>query len=231
MENFIRNNYPKAIPGLELTKQCTDELFNDHGFKPESTVLATSVCSDEIIRSATNFRDYLDINSPFQLGGLAGFPFTGVTGLKAFAAHIPDEGAAIILYGPHIGISAKGEVGIMKRHGQILESTCCGALVASLGSLEMGPSPEADSEYDYQLWKIESELHPHRDKILGKPIPLVNATEVMYERIDNRIHDLLNKASDSLKGRKIALVGGVIINTDTDLPDWFDLKNFEVLEF
>lgn len=191
--------------------------------------MATSVCSDEIVRTVTNFRDYLGSDSPFQLGGLAGYPFTGLTGLKAFAAHVPDGGSTIIQYGPHIGVSKTGEVGTIQRLGQLHESSCCGALQATLAALE-GESEPADQELDFQLWKIEKELGGQREAILDHPIPLVAATDQMFDLIDRTIHSMIKASSDLLKGHRIALIGGIIINTDYNLPDWFDLRNFEVLE-
>jgi hypothetical protein len=99
MEQFIRKYYPDARDGEDFTRECIGKLVKDHEFDLSKTLLATSVCSDEIIRSATNFRDYLENSHPFTIGGLAGYPFSGITGFKAFASHIPDGGAAIILYG------------------------------------------------------------------------------------------------------------------------------------
>lgn len=231
MENFIRNNYPSAREGKQVTRKCIQELSTVHGFDLDHTIMATSVCSDEIVRSTTNFREYLGHQNPFALGGLAGYPFVGQTGFKAFASHVPDHGFILILYGSHIGISRNGEVGVMQRRGQMLESSCCGALQASLKSLELGTEPEADADYDYQQWKIETEVHEERDRILKGSIPLVQATEVMFSAIDRRIRELLERTRDDFRGRKVALVGGIIINTDLDLPDWFDLRHFEVLGF
>ncbi|MEX0769795.1 MAG: hypothetical protein WD035_03625 [Balneolaceae bacterium] len=206
-----------------------NKLEGEHQFDLSKTILGTSVCSDEIIRSTTNFRDYASVENPFQLGGLAGFPFSGLTGLKAFAAHIPDSGSAIILYGPHIGISKNGEIGVMQRHGQILETTCCGALQASLSALQKKSEP-ADPELDYQLWRIEEELGKKSNDILAHEQPLVQTTEVMFDVIHSQIETLIHAAGEPLKGKKIALIGGIIINTDFDLPDWFELRRFEVRE-
>lgn len=231
MENFIRQNYPHAEKGLELTRDCVETLVSRHGFDLKKTLLATSVCSDEIIRSATNFREYLDSENPFQLGGLAGFPFAGLTGLQAFAGHIPDDGFAIIQYGPHIGVSKNGEIGKMKRLGQILESSCCGALQATLKDFEASRKPAADSDLDYQLWKIENSLVSNCEFILSHSIPLVAVTDCMFNVIQQRIEMLVKTSANSWNGIKVALIGGIIINTDHNLPDWFDLRQFDVVEY
>ncbi|MGF1669053.1 MAG: hypothetical protein ACFCU6_01290 [Balneolaceae bacterium] len=226
MKSVIKKYFPNAEEGEYYTKKSVDKLTGN-GFDLKKTLLATSVCSDEIIRSATNFRDYLANESPFQLGGLAGFPFTGITGFKAFASHIPDGGAAIIQFGPHIGVSKNGNVGTMFRHGQLLESTCCGALQASLNVLEVKGKPAADKEFDYQQWTIENELIKRKERILSGDQKLIKATEVMFEVIKDRINKII-EASGVFDGKKIALIGGIIINADHGSPDWFDEKVFDI---
>jgi len=233
----IKSFYPNAEKGDDYTSRTIQKLKDDHGFVIDKTILATSVCSDEIIRSATNFRDYVALNMPFQLGGLAGFPFTGLTGVAAFASHVPDDGCAIFLYGPHIGISGSNELGKVIRTGQLLESTCCGALIGAVNSFESdneGPDPE----FDYQQWKLAEQLKSEKEKILNSSNALMNssnalisATDVMFGRISHRIKKLLEKSEHLFEGNKVALMGGIIINTDFGEPDWFDERELEIFEF
>jgi hypothetical protein len=58
------------------------------------------------------------IKGPFNFGGLAGLPFTGITGLNAFAHHVPEEGTALLFVGPHIGYNEKEGWGKILRHDQ-----------------------------------------------------------------------------------------------------------------
>jgi len=227
----IKSFYPKAEKGDDYTSRTVQILKDDYGFDIKKTILATSVCSDEIIRSATNFRDYVSLNMPFQLGGLAGFPFTGLTGLGAFASHVPDDGCAIFLYGPHIGISASNEIGKVIRTGQLLESTCCGALMGAVKSIKAGKDSEPDPEFDYQQWKLTEQLKTEKEKILQSDDPLISATDVMFQRISIRIKKLLDKSEHLFEGNKVALMGGIIINTDFGEPDWFEERELEVFEF
>ncbi len=230
MEQFIRKYYPKARDGEDFTRECIGNLVKDNEFDLSKTLLATSVCSDEIIRSATNFRDYLENGHPFTLGGLAGYPFSGITGFKAFASHIPDGGAAIILYGPHIGVSKDGTIGIVKRVGQGKSSSCCGALKASVRKLSMDQFPEADAELDYQMHSIDEGMKSNKGKILLHDEPLVAATNLMYEQIHERVHKLMNESEEAFSGHKVALIGGIIINTDAELSDWFEVRSLETIE-
>lgn len=227
----IKSYYPKAEEGEEYTARCIEKLRSDHGFNMDRTILAASVCSDEIILSATNFREHVAMETPFQLGGLAGFPFTGETGLKAFAAHIPDDGSAIILYGPHIGVSKSNEPGLVVRSGQNQESTCCGALVGAVNSFENEELHQFDEEFDYQQWKITEKLKANRKDIEANSQPLVEATDRMYDLIDHRIKALVDKTRNHFQGKTIALVGGIIVNTDHGSPDWFEEREFEVHSF
>lgn len=227
----IKTFYSNAEKGDDYTARVIKTLKNDHGFNLEKTILGTSVCSDEIIRSATNFRDYASLNTPFQLGGLAGFTFTGLTGFGAFAAHVPDDGCAIILYGPHIGVSANNDPGKIVRTGQSKESTCCGALVEAVKKIQSDNKNEPDPEYDYQQWKLTLQLKSERDQITNSQYPLVTATDVMFNIISQRIKELFNKSQDLFMGNKVALMGGIIINTDIGVPDWFEEREFEVYEF
>lgn len=227
----IKSFYPKAEKGDEYTSRTIKKLKDDHGFDIDKTILATSVCSDEIIRSATNFRDYVSLNSPFQLGGLAGFPFTGLTGFAAFASHVPDDGCAIFLYGPHIGISGSNELGKVIRTGQLLESTCCGALMGAVKSFESENESGPDPEFDYQQWKLTEQLKSEKEKILNSDNALISATDVMFGRISHRIKKILEKSEHLFDGNKVALMGGIIINTDFGQPDWFDERELEVFEF
>lgn len=231
LEKLIRSYYPEAKDGNEITRECMDKLLSEDNFVPEKTILGTSVCSDEIVRTATNFRDYLSSETPFSLGGLAGFPFTGVTGFHAFAGHIPDDGFAVIQYGPHIGISSNGQLGSVMRVGQRLETTCCGALKASVGAMRDGSAGSRDNDLDYQQWKLEEQLGERKEDILNHKEPLKLATDLIFEKINHRIKKLLEKSASAFEGNKVALVGGIIINTDHGHPDWFDLREFSVESF
>ncbi len=227
----IKTLYPGAEEGEAYTEKRVKTLQTDYGFDLDKTILAASVCSDEIIRSATNFRDYVAVETPFQLGGLAGFPFTGLTGFGAFSAHIPEDGAAIIIYGPHIGMSEKQGIGKVIRSGQHKESSCCGALVGAVNTLQSDDAGEPDRDYDYQQWKLIDELKEGRDQIVSSDDPLSAATDIMFDKISARIKSLVEKSSPQLSNLKIALLGGIIINTDAGKADWFEEREFDVRTF
>jgi hypothetical protein len=206
-------------------------LKNEHCYELTKTILATSICSDEVSQSVSKFRVHVSLPKPFQLGGLAGFPFTGITGFNAFAGHIPDDGFAIIVYGPHIGISGSDQPGKVLRSGQLLETSCCGALLGILNQFTTEGSNMPDQDLDYQQWTLTHQLDEIQQSVSTMDEPLINMTDLMFIQINKRIKKLIDKTKGQFKGKKVALIGGVIINTDTGLPDWFDEREFSVHTF
>ena len=51
-----------------------------------------------------------------------------------------------------------------------------------------------------------------------------------YEIINKKIHEHLRSCKDEFHVDQVALLGGIIINTDYGLDDYFDARNFEVID-
>ena len=82
----ISTAFPYALTNMELVDKIKN-MLSDYGYG-KSTLVATSLCCDEVNRPLEE--DLQDaFGEHFNLGGLAGFPFGGVTGFGAFAHHIP----------------------------------------------------------------------------------------------------------------------------------------------
>ncbi|MFU8813031.1 MAG: hypothetical protein ACNA78_08685 [Balneolaceae bacterium] len=230
LTNEIKSHFPNAKEGRELTKECVQQLTDHHGFDMHKSLVATSVCSDEVIRSATNFRDYIAHADVFQIGGLAGFPFTGMTGLKAFASHIPDEGGAIIIYGPHIGFREEEGIGYVQRAGQHKATSCCGALIGALAHCQSGSTALPDAELDAQQRHITEKVAGALETHDAGTDPLIHVTNAIYNDIHRHVRTLFERTASSFEHYRVAFVGGVIINTDAGQPDWFDLRHFDVVQ-
>lgn len=163
------------------------------------------------------------------MGGLDGFPFTGLTGMAAFASHVPDDGAVFIYYGPHIGISKDGKIGEINRHGQHKSSGCCGAAKVGLGKLiENSIQLNGLTDLDYQMNTIEQILLEQKNRILEANEPLFEATEVIFEAIDKRINELVEKTI--YKCNYVILVGAILINSDSDIGSFTQTKRFDVID-
>ena len=206
----IRTYYPTANYAGLLAEELLAYL-KMLGFKPEEVMTANSICSDDI--NAMQFPiTNTGLLGPFYLGGLDGFPFTGLTGVQAFAHHMPKDGALLIYYGPHIGITKKGVIGKVLREGQDHDSNCCGAAQAALDQINNRPTEP--SLLDYQEDTIVQLFQKNKDRIVKEPYPIQEATEVMFEAIEERLQLLIAKSRAEFRGKYLILIGSVFINVD-----------------
>ena len=114
---IIHQHYPNATTTIDNVNTLIDFVENELDLETSQIMLADSICSDDVnsIQYPSRAHEFL---GPFKMGGLNGFPFTGLTGMGAFASHVPDEGAVFVYYGPHIGVSKNGAIGEIHRVGQ-----------------------------------------------------------------------------------------------------------------
>ncbi len=225
---IIQKWYPNAITTIDSVNKIIDFVEYELDLEPKQVMLADSICSDDVnsIQYPARTQEFL---GPFKMGGLDGFPFTGLTGMGAFASHVPDEGAVFIYYGPHIGITKDGTIGEIHRIGQSKNSSCCGAAKGALGKLKNNQIEAGNiSELDYQMNTIEQILYQEKDRILNAPHPLYEATEVMYEAIDKRINELVEKTKYNCK--YVILAGAILINSDSDMGSFTQIRRFDVID-
>lgn len=225
---IIRQWYPNAITTIDSVNRFIDFIEEHLNLEPEQVMLADSVCSDDVnsIQYPARTKELL---GPFKMGGLDGFPFTGLTGMGAFASHVPDNGAVFIYYGPHIGITKTGTIGEIHRFGQHKNSGCCGAAKGALAKLMNDQIVEGNvTDLDYQMNTLEQILLKQKERIISATTPLFEATEVIYEAIDARICELVSKTSYNCK--YVILMGAVLINSDTDMGSYTSAKRFELID-
>ena len=225
---IIRKWYPGAITTIDSVNKIIDYIEEVLELEPQQVMFADSICSDDVnsIQYPVRSKEFL---GPFKMGGLDGFPFTGLTGMRAFASHVPDDGAVFIYYGPHIGITKTGEIGEIHRHGQNRDSSCCGAAVGALNRLKHNQIAEGFiSEMDYQMNNIEQILYKQRERILNASEPIFEANEVIYEAIDARICELVAKTEFHCK--YVIMIGAILINSDSDMGSFTQARRFEVID-
>ncbi|MDG3004295.1 hypothetical protein [Paludisphaera mucosa] len=164
--DHVRPYYPKARWSsfyIELFLLYAKVL---HGAKEEQVAFLASICSDDLNSVSMPKTDMI---GPFNQGGLDGYPFSGITGLGAFSHHIPDCGVALMLFGPHVGITDDQQVGMVVRPGQGKATTCCGAAAAALKALEEGTiaplEPHCYPVNDYQQERIRQTVLEHQEEI------------------------------------------------------------------
>lgn len=225
---IIRKWYPHAVTTIESVNKLIDYLEDELNTEPCHVMFADSICSDDVnsIQYPARAKEFL---GPFKLGGLDGFPFAGLTGMAALASHIPDHGAALIYYGPHIGITKAGTLGEIHRMAQHKNSACCGAAKGALTKLTANQIQEGlATELDYQMNTLEQVLFAQKERILKASIPLYEATEVIYEAIDQRINELVEKTIYNCK--HVILLGAILINSDSDMGSFTEARRFDIID-
>ncbi|MES2558129.1 MAG: hypothetical protein V4590_00195 [Bacteroidota bacterium] len=226
--SIIRSYYPNAITTIDSVNKLIDFVEDKLDLEPSQIMQADSICSDDVnsIQYPARSHEFL---GPFKMGGLDGFPFTGLTGMGAFASHVPDEGAVFIYYGPHIGISKNGTIGEINRFGQQHNTACCGAAKGALHKLIHNEiAAGAITELDYQMNTIEQILYKQKNRILNASNQIYEATEVIYEAIDERINELVSQTHYHCK--YVILMGAILINSDTDMGSYTSTKRFDVID-
>ncbi|WP_197091696.1 hypothetical protein [Sphingobacterium endophyticum] len=225
---LIRKFYPNALTTIDTVNKLIDFIEDELNIPASKVMMADSICSDDVNSIQYPARATQEFLGPFKMGGLDGFPFTGLTGMGAFASHVPDDGAVFIYYGPHIGISKESVIGEILRFGQHTSSGCCGAAKGALKKLSDGILVEGNvTDMDYQMNTIEQILLKQKDRILNAETPIHEATEVIYEAIDERILELV--AATNYNCKYVILMGGVMINSDSDVGSFSSAKRFDVI--
>lgn len=226
-DEIVKKHYPNAMDAKDTSIHYLGKMQLEYKINISRVLMATSVCSDDINVPSTTFFNVLF--GPFIMGGLGGIPFAGLTGMTAFAHHIPDEGSAFIFYGPHIGITLDGELGKMYRPRQEETGDSCGALMSALNRFKKGDYKPVINDDDYQQMKLEESLRPFKEEILSNDNPQKAITEATFKVIDKKIYDYIKTCKDEFHVDRVTLLGGIIINTDYGLDDYFATRNFEVI--
>lgn len=225
---IIHSHYPNAVTTIDSVNHFIDFIENDLDLEPSQVMMADSICSDDVnsIQYPVRVQEFL---GPFKMGGLDGFPFTGLTGMGAFASHAPEDGAVSIYFGPHIGVSKEGKIGEILRHGQNKTTGCCGAAKGALNKLINNLIIENNiSELDYQMNTIEQIVFVQRERILAAEFPIKEATEVIYEAIDKRIEELITQTNFNCK--YLILFGAIHINSDVELGSFSEARKLEIID-
>lgn len=223
----VRRWYPQALTSIDTIDRLLDTIERHLGLKPEQLMHADSMCCDDVNAIQYPPRAY-QMLGPFKMGGLNGYPFAGLTGMNAFAHHVPEDGAVLVFYAPHIGITKDGRIGEISRIGQSTNSACCGAAKGALGKLLDNQIIEGNiSSLDFQMNTIEQIFLHNKSRILTASNQLLEATEVMYEAIDARMEVLVKQTSYPCK--YVILVGAVFINGDREMGSFCQYKKFDYI--
>ena len=234
--NKIEEVFPGAISSQDLSARIK-QILNKHGYSDSNTLLATSLCCDEVNRELeddlTSIYDY-----NFSMGGLAGFAFGGVTSFGAMAHHIPHgqgRGSCLVVYGPHVGVDKDGKVGKVNRRGRWHGSgACCGSAAAAAGycqAVQAGATPNSypTDPIDAQQTFVGNMLLPHADRLSSAEDADVELPLALFDVQDDFMKKIVSKGCGEVANEgKIALLGGIQINTPAGTKEYFLPKVFEI---
>lgn len=233
-------NYPGALREDHFVQQLHDVLHSHCATFGHGTLVATSLCCDEINRGLESKLSELFGGTSFSMGGLAGFPFGGCTSFGAFAHHIPSPaGSALVVFGPHVGVDANGAVGKVDRRGLANSGACCGSAVAALKNAQTVlksdakfAAPEPKDFLDAQQgWVAHALLDEGRgERVVNAANPQAQLPRALFEAQKNAMHKIVSAAAPGNvpAGTTIALVGGIQINTPDGVSDFFLPLVFEL---
>jgi len=232
-DKVVKKAFPKALTNAELENRAVAVLAKK-GYTSENTLLCTSLCCDELARKLED--EFVSIyGDNFNLGGLSGFPFAGNTGFGAMAAHIPDDGCCLVVYGPHVGISKDGTIGKVERSGIALVDNCCGSAIAASGYLkgitEGGAviTSRIQEFSDFQQGAVQELILPHGKRLMDAKDRMLELPYALYDSQDLLVQDIVLKGSGGVKKGGIALLGGIQINTGPDTTDYFHPLRFDYM--
>jgi hypothetical protein len=235
-ESICETKIGAVFPGALKNKDLVDKVSRNlekYGFG-RSTLLVTSLCADEVNRFLEE--DFSSVyGDNFAMGGLAGFPFAGATGFNAMASHIPDGGSCLLVFGPHVGVDSTGAVGTVERRGRAKGGSCCGSAVAaasyatavSAGKMEKAGPP--DSPTDAQQNYVGNMLVPYAPRLEKATDRMVELPYAMYDAQKKMMGDIIKAGAANVAG-KIAVLGGIQINTPEGESDFFKPMSFEVYD-
>ena len=229
-DKLVKKNFPGAISNKDLSVRVRDVL-DGKGFTPQNTLLATSVCADELARELED--EFVSIyGTNFNLGGLAGFPFAGNTGWGAMSAHVPDNGYCLTIHGPHVGFTKDGLIGKVERSGIALVDSCCGSAIAAsnyLKGITEGTAtinPRIQSFSDFQQGAVQELILPFGKRLAKAEDRMKELPYALYDSQEVLVNDIINTGKASIK-QGLAVLGGIQINTSPDTFDYFHPLRFD----
>ena len=230
MLEIIRKHFPNACTWPEVTGKYLQKISTEYHIPIEKLLFASCVCPDELNYRATNFNN--EFSLAFNLGGLGGIPYTGKTGMAAYASHIPADGASFIYFGPHVGIHSDGSIGIIHREHQHGATYSCGALLSVLERMRKDiPFDWSTNNFeDLQARVIEKLLHNHKDQIFASEQYVLEAVKIIYNVTECLLRQFVMESKYTFACKHVFLLGGTIINTDFGLENYVEIQSFEHIE-
>mmetsp|Transcript_80117 Transcript_80117/g.235650 ORF Transcript_80117/g.235650 Transcript_80117/m.235650 type:complete len:325 (+) Transcript_80117:70-1044(+) len=221
----VQASFPGAMRGPEVALRVLMAI-RPFGVRRDNVVYGHSICSDEINGDKGHVSTLLTqyYGTSFFLGGIGGAPCVGKTGFGAFAAHVPDSGHVVLLFGPHIGFTPNGEPGKFLRTGQAKDSTSCGAAIAALGQVTSGQKFSFDAKDLEQGW-LREKLRPHCGEVAASAKQMVELAMKTYKVVEEEVFNIVNT---NFGEGNLVLIGGIQINMPYPSPGFWLPLHFSI---
>jgi Limiting CO2-inducible proteins B/C beta carbonyic anhydrases len=171
------------------------------------------------------------------MGGLAGFPFGGVTAFRSMASHIPDGGSCLVVFGPHVGVDSTGAVGSVERRGRSKAGPCCESAIAAfeyVSSVSRSEAVKAEPPKvptDAQQTFVGNMLLPYAGRLEAASDKMVELPYALYDAQKKMMMDIIKAGCGTVAGKgKIAVLGGIQINTPEGTSDFYKPMSFELYD-
>uniref|UniRef100_A0A7S2H0R0 Limiting CO2-inducible protein B/C beta carbonyic anhydrase domain-containing protein n=1 Tax=Octactis speculum TaxID=3111310 RepID=A0A7S2H0R0_9STRA len=229
----VHEIFPGALTNKELVAKITKTL-KANGIDKEKTLVATSLCCDEVNRPLEEALSGTFADN-FNMGGLAGFPVGGAVAFGAMAAHIPDGGSCVAVYGPHVGVDSKGAVGTVERKGRKAGGSCCGSAVAASGVVSSIFKGEAEAAkipdvVDAQQYFVNKALQPYAERLEKADEKMVELPYALYDAQTELMTRIVEASASGVSDGLIAVLGGVQINTPAGFTDYYLPLSFNLYD-
>ncbi len=230
----INHEFSGVMKNKDLVNAVASSL-KPYGYG-ESTLLVTSLCVDEVSRQLED--DFVKIyKDNFAMGGLSGYPFGGVTAFVSLASHIPDDGSCLIVFGPHVGVDNDGAVGTVERRGRKHGGPCCGSANAAsnyvmdvMAGRKERPAASIDPK-DAQQGFVNRMLLEHSARLDKAADRMVELPYAIYDSQKRMMDSIVQAGCKAVPGDgKIAVLGGIQINTPPGESDYYLPLSFELFD-
>jgi Limiting CO2-inducible proteins B/C beta carbonyic anhydrases len=236
-QSKIAKVFPKSVPNSQLVEKVAEKL-SAAGFDKANTLVATSLCCDELVRPLEKAIGVGHYGEHFTMGGLAGFPHGGHTAFMSMCTHIPDCGHCLMVYGPHVGVDSKGTVGTVERPGRLDGGPCCGSATAACGhvlNVRAGANPQDGGAaiFDAQQANVVTMLTPYGDRLAAAASPDDLQVELSYSLQDAQqkmIETIVVSGASYVPDGMIAVLGGIQINTPPEMEDFYWPKHLDLYD-
>lgn len=225
-ESSMQKHFPGSLSNSALALRVAASL-RERGYTPTNTLFGSSLCSDEINDTAESlvgdFINKLGVEGVFNLGGLGGLPFVGISGMGAFTSHAPVDGKIFIVFGPHVGVANDGTVGKIERVGKSSVSGACGAGIGAYKAIMATDTAKEAKDMlgtkDFQEEYIIAQLSNRLDVLKGQEPSdeaITYVTNKMYDLVWEMLRSEINtftSKSDFWGGvTEVTLLGGIVVN-------------------